>query len=103
MRSSVYLLTSNVASARPDHECSQDLAQKIIAARFARPIGRNTIQLIVEESWQTIKAIARSIVNGVVPRTGRAREYQHHIEPQLEQLSIANSPWLRYLHGWEAA
>lgn len=99
MRSSVYLKTSDIASARPDHECSQDLAKQVIAARFARPIGRNTIQLVVEESWQWVKAQVRSISAGMSYQRAKMR-YEHHLEPKLETMTLTNSPWLRYLHGW---
>lgn len=30
-----------------------------------------------------------------------ARGYEHHIEPRLETLTIATSPWMRYLQGYE--
>ena len=99
MRVTVYLQESDVASARPDHECSQDLAQKIIAARFARPIGRNTIQLIVEESWQWVKAAARAMISGLCPI--KARVYEHHIEPRLQKSTINNSDWMKYMAGIE--
>lgn len=100
MRSLVYLKTSDIAAARPDHECSASLAQKIIAARFARPIGRNTIQLIVEESWQWVKAAARSMMAGTQPKSTRAIEYQHHIEPRLQKLTLSNSAWMQYVNGY---
>lgn len=101
MRSSVYLLTSDIASARPDHECSQDLAHKVIAAKFARPIGRNTIQLVVEESWQWVKMQVRARLADISYQPIGRMKYEHHIEPRLESLTISNSSWLRYLHGWE--
>lgn len=70
MRSLVYLSTSDVSSARPDHECSQELAYKIVAAKLARPIGRHTIQLLVEESWRWVKNTVRAMVETIHPVRG---------------------------------
>lgn len=37
----------------------------------------------------------------IQPKPPKAAEYEHHVEPKLEKLTLADSPWLRYLHGWE--
>ena len=30
----------------------------------------------------------------------RPAVYEHHIEPRIEKLTIADSPWMRYLEGY---
>jgi hypothetical protein len=40
---------------------------------------------------------ARPAHKSCVPR---ATVYQHHIEPRIEKLTIADSPWLAYLDGY---
>lgn len=100
MRALVYLKTSDTSSALPDHHCSQELASKILEAKYARPIGRNTIQLLVEESWQWVKAQARAMVNAVAPKPKRSMAYEHHIEPKLEIFTAASTDWTKYMHGY---
>jgi hypothetical protein len=63
MRFSVFAKASEPSSIRPpDHECSRELADKIVSARWARRIGQNAIHLLIDQPWKWIKDAIRGDV-----------------------------------------
>lgn len=79
-------------SAKPDHNCSRSRAKLAVGMKYARQIGQNTIQLI-NLTWREVK----QRLAGIVPEPVKPWAYEHHIEPHIERLTIADSPWLRYM------
>lgn len=91
------LKPGQLQSAKPYRFVKKVVALYLIRRQVVDQIGDF---LLREREISKFESTVMSAIN-IPQKPPKLAEYQHHIEPRLEHLTIVDSPWLRYLHGWD--
>lgn len=83
------------SGARPQTYVRKSVAQLLVRRLLAEWVIENV--LIQRKDVKQGRKVA---VKSTPIR--RPKCYEHHLEPKIEKLTIADSPWLRYLAGLNA-
>ena len=76
------------------HNCSRKRAKAALCMKIAVRVGQNAIRLL-RHSWQE----AKKIIEGQELTRDLTPKYEHRLEPKIQKLTPATSPWLRYLNA----
>lgn len=96
---SVFLKDQDPQIDPANHRGTRTVVKMVLAVGLGVPVGQNAIRLTTGGSWKEVKTAARLGMRAVTPLF--KAEYRHHIEPRLIRCTITNSPWERYLHGFD--
>lgn len=81
------------STARPRTFIPKDIARQMEQHLVAERLSARLYRLFAPDS---VFPQLRPPIQ--VPRSRPV--YEHHLEPKLERLTLSNSPWLQYLHGY---
>jgi len=84
-------------SAAPQTYVKRSVAEILVRRLLAEWVVKNV--LIRRLFIKSAQAQPARFVNVKKPKPSPI--YEHHIEPSLKTLTISNSPWLQYLHGYQ--
>lgn len=93
------LKPSQPLNAKPYRFVKKCVAQLLVRRLVADFVGHMLLREREIASFQVNPPA--SCRTRFVPNAPKA--YEHRLEPKLEQLTISNSAWLRYLHGYAEA
>ena len=87
------VLSHSQKHMRPERYVSKNAAAALVRRLLAVPVGKHLIQMV------QVRDMSKALPAQVQMRAWKPAEYEHHIEPRLNRLTIADSPWLAYLEG----
>lgn len=101
MEFSVFLSNQDHITDNPLHRGTRTVVALVLAAGYAARIGQNAIKLTTPEdwTWKDVKLRARN-PRQIISQPHRC--YEHHIEPKILRLTIANSEWEMYMAGLDS-
>lgn len=79
---------------KPERYVSKNAAKCLVRRLLAVEITKTLIQMVA------IREMSRALPDKAATTPRLPRAYEHHLEPHLELLTLADSPWLQYLHGY---
>lgn len=82
------------SSDRPQRYVSKNAANALLRRLLAVRLTKNLIQMV------DVQQMGKALPDSPVKRPRGYAQLQHHLEPKLEPLTLGNSPWLQFLHGY---
>jgi hypothetical protein len=78
---------------RPYRHISKNAAVALVRRLLAVQVTNRLIRMV------EVRQVSNALPAQIQVRKWAPAVYEHHIEPRLERLTIADSPWLAYLEG----
>lgn len=79
-------------NSKPERYVSKNAAAALVRRLLAVHVTKHLIQMVDIRQVSGLPAVRQTA-------THKPCEYQHHLEPRLEELTLADSPWLQYMAG----